>query len=254
MKLGVWQLAWPTIISYATHTLVRWADLIMVGPLGREALAAVGLGGQAFWLVQSIGLLVPTGLTALLARAVGAGDYDRADRVMRHAMWLAAMVGALTTLIGLPLASAAIRLYGVEEQVVPLGAGYLVWLLAGNVPFVLTLVINASLRAAGDSRTPLVTGVIANVVNIFFNWILIYGHFGAPALGVRGAAMASSLAMVAQLAVQAIWWRSGRLRLKPRRERLRPDRALFGSLFKIGWPTAIEGLLFAGGILWFQRW
>ena len=115
-------------------------------------------------------------------------------------MWLAAVVGALTTLIGMPLASAAIRLYGVEEQVVTLGAGYLVWLLAGNVPFVLTLVINASLRAAGDSRTPLVTGVIANVVNIFFNWILIYGHFGAPALGVRGAAMASSLAMVAQLA------------------------------------------------------
>jgi putative MATE family efflux protein len=53
--------------------------------------------------------------------------------------------------------------------------------------------------------------------------------------------------------VQVIWWRSDRLRLKPRRERLRPDRALFGSLFKIGWPTAIEGLLFAGGILWFQR-
>ncbi len=253
VKLGVWQLAWPTIISYATHTLVRWADLIMVGPLGRDALAAVGLGGQAFWLVQSIGLLVPTGLTALLARAVGAGDLDRADRVMRHAMWLAAVVGALTTLIGLPLASAAIRLYGVEEQVVTLGAGYLVWLLAGNVPFVLTLVISAALRAAGDSRTPLVAGVIANVVNVLFNWILIYGHFGAPALGVRGAAMASSLAMVAQLAVQVAWWRSGRLRLKPSRERLRPDRALFGSMFKIGWPTAIEGLLFAGGILWFQR-
>ena len=48
LDFGVWQLAWPTIVSYATHTLVRWADLMMVGPLGREALAAVGLGGQAF--------------------------------------------------------------------------------------------------------------------------------------------------------------------------------------------------------------
>jgi putative MATE family efflux protein len=251
--LGVWQLAWPTIISYATHTLVRWADLIMVGPLGREALAAVGLGGQAFFLVQSIGLLVPTGLTALLARAVGAGDMERADRVMRHALWLAAAIGTLTTIAGVPLATAALRLYGVEPAVVTLGADYLVWLLAGNVPFVLTLVISAALRAAGDSRTPLVTGVVANVVNVALNWVLIYGHFGFPALGVRGAAMASSIAMVAQLVIQLVWWRSARLRLKPSRERLRPDRDLFRSLIKIGWPTAIEGLLFAAGILWFQR-
>jgi putative MATE family efflux protein len=249
----VWQLAWPTIVSYATHTLVRWADLMMVGPLGREALAAVGLGGQAFWLVQSIGMLVPTGLTALLARAVGAGDLDRADRVLRHAMWLAAVIAAVTTVVGVPLATAAIRLYGVEPGVVDLGAQYLVWLFAGNVPFALALVLSAGLRAAGDSRTPLVTGVIANAVNVAFNWILIYGHLGAPALGVRGAAIASSIAMVVQLAMLAAWWRSGKLRLEPSREKLRPDRSLFKSLFTIGWPTAVEGLLFAAGILWFQR-
>ncbi len=253
VRLGVWELAWPTTISYATHTLVRWADLIMVGPLGREALAGVGLGNQAFWLVQSIGLLVPTGATALLARAVGAGDYDRADRVLRHALWLAALIGALTTVIGIPLAAAAIRLYGVEPGVVVLGAGFLTWLLAGNVPYVLTLVINASLRAEGDSRTPLVTGVIANVVNIFLAWVLIYGHFGAPVFGVRGAAMASSLAMVSQLAVQTLLLRRRRSRRRRSNEAMRPDRALFGSLFRIGWPTAIEGLLFAIGILWFQR-
>jgi putative MATE family efflux protein len=252
-SLGVWQLAWPTIISYATHTLVRWSDLIMVGPLGREALAAVGLGGQAFWLVQSIGMLVPTGLTALLARAVGAGDLERADRVLRHALWLAAAVSTVTTLAGIPLATAAIRLYGVEPAVVTLGADFLTWLLVGNLPFALTLVLNAALRAAGDSRPPLVTAVFANVVNVFFNWVLIYGHLGAPALGVRGSAMASSIAMVAQLAVLTAWWRSGRLRLAPSRERMRPDRALFRALFQIGWPTAMEGLLFAAGILWFQR-
>ncbi|HVR29133.1 MAG TPA: MATE family efflux transporter [Thermoanaerobaculia bacterium] len=250
---GVWQLAWPTIVSYATHTLVRWADLMMVGPLGGEALAAVGLGGQAFWLVQSVGMLVPTGLTALLARAVGARDLDRADRVLRHGLWLAAILGAATTICGLPLASFAIRLYGVEPAVVALGADYLTWLLLGNLPFALGLVLAAALRAAGDSRTPLVTAVIANGINVGLNWVLIYGHLGAPALGVRGAAIASTLAMITQVAVLLGWWRRGKLRLRPSRERLRPDRALFGSLFAIGWPAALEGLLFATGILWFQR-
>jgi putative MATE family efflux protein len=253
LGLGVWELAWPTTISYATHTLVRWADLMMVGPLGREALAGVGLGNQAFWLVQSIGLLVPTGATALLARAVGAGDYERADRVLRHALWLAAAIGALTTIVGIPLATAAIRLYGAEPAVVTLGAGFLTWLLAGNVPYVLTLVINASLRAEGDSRTPLVTGVLANVVNVALNFVLIYGYLGFPAFGVRGAAMASSLAMVSQLAVQTVLLRRRRRRRGAAREPMSPDRALFANLFKVGWPTAIEGLLFAVGILWFQR-
>jgi putative MATE family efflux protein len=257
LGLGVWELAWPTTISYATHTLVRWADLIMVGPLGREALAGVGLGNQAFWLVQSIGLLVPTGATALLARAVGAGDYERADRVLRHALWLAAAIGALTTLIGIPLATTAIRLYGAEPEVVELGAAFLTWLLVGNVPYVLTLVINASLRAEGDSRTPLVTGVIANAVNVALNFVLIYGYLGFPAFGVRGAAMASSVAMAAQLAMQiALLRRRRRLRAgaAPREPApMRTDRALLANLFKIGWPTAVEGLLFAVGILWFQR-
>ena len=249
----MWELAWPTTISYATHTLVRWADLIMVGPLGREALAAVGLGNQAFWLVQSIALLVPTGLTALLARAVGAGDFDRADRVLRHAILLAIAIGSLTTVLGVPMAETAIRMYGVEPAVVSLGAGFLTWLLAGTIPYLLTLVMNAALRAGGDSRTPLVTGVTANAVNVCLAWVLIYGHLGFPALGVRGAAISSSLAMVAQLTIQIVWWRSGRLKLRPARRRLRLDPALFRNLFTIGWPTAIEGFLFAAGILWFQR-
>jgi putative MATE family efflux protein len=251
--LGVWELAWPTMISYATNTLVRWADLIMVGPLGREALAGVGLGNQAFWLVQSIALLVPTGVTALLARAVGAGDFDRASRVLRHAIFLAIALGALTTVIGIPLATQAIRLYGAEPAVVELGAGFLTWLLVGNVPYVLTLVMNAAQRAGGDSRTPLVTGVIANAVNVGLNWILIYGNLGAPALGVRGAAISSSIAMTTQLTIQLVLWRGGRMRLRPSRQRERLDPALVRSLFTIGWPTAMEGLLFAAGILWFQR-
>jgi putative MATE family efflux protein len=253
VTMGVWQLAWPTIVSYATHTLARWADLMMVGPLGKDALAAVGLGGQAFWLTQSIGMLVPTGLTALLARAVGAGDYERADRVLRHALRLGAVIAVAAMAIGVPSARLALSMYGVEPAVIDLGAQYLTWLLVGNVPFALSLVFAAALRAAGDSRTPLMTGLLANVVNVGFNWVLIYGNLGAPALGVRGAAVSTSLAMVAQLAVLAALWRGGRLELRRSPRRAPPDRALYRSLFAIGWPAAVEGMLFAVGILWFQR-
>jgi putative MATE family efflux protein len=269
-SLGVWELAWPTILSYATHTLVRWADLMMVGSLGREALAAVGLGGQVYWLVQSLGMLVPTGLTALLARAVGARDRQRADRVLRTGLWLSLIVGLVMTVVGLPFTRQAITLYGVEPAVVDLGSSYLAWLLVGNAPLALGLVFAAALRAAGDSRTPLVTGALANALNVLLNWILIYGHFGLPALGVRGAAIASTISMTAQLGAFLWLWRSGRLVLAPPRASETPaptslvpeptvaatggsERRLVRSLLVIGYPAAIEGALFHLGLLWFQR-
>lgn len=107
----------------------------MVGPLGPEALAAVGLGGQVYWLVQAVANLAPTGLAAIVARAVGACDAELADRVLRQSILLGAVLGAITMLIGLPLTQPAIAMYGVEPGVVKLGSDYFYWLLWGTVPF-----------------------------------------------------------------------------------------------------------------------
>ena len=106
--LGVWELAWPTILAFLTQTVVRWADFVMVGSLGPEALAAVGLGGQSYWLVQSLTMVVPTGVVALLARAVGAGNASLADAALRQGLWLAGGLGLVTGLGGLPVVRWAI--------------------------------------------------------------------------------------------------------------------------------------------------
>lgn len=251
--LGVWELAWPTMVASATATMVRWVDFMMVGSLGPEALAAVGLGGQLYWAVQSIGMLIPVGLTALLARAVGAGDWRRADAALRQALWLSAALGVLATLILHPFTATALAIYGVESSVVAFGSDYLAWLLVGNAPLAVGLVFATALRAAGDSRTPLLTGLLANGVNVFLNWVLIFGNLGAPALGVRGAAIASSTSMLVQLVVLAWLWQSRRLKLRPAGASFRPDRGLCRSLLVIGWPAALEGILFHGGLIWFQR-
>jgi Na+-driven multidrug efflux pump len=193
--LGVWELAWPTIAAMLTQTLVRWADVKMVGSLGREAVAAVTGGGHVYWFLQTVVMAVTTGLVALLARAVGARNQRLADATLRQGIVLGTVFGLATMVAGFPLRFVAIEIYGVEEAVVQYGATYLVWLLAGNVPFTLGFVFATGLRAAGDSRTPLVVGILANVLNVFLNWVLIYGNLGAPPLGVAGAGMASSLAM-----------------------------------------------------------
>ena len=252
-SLGVWELAWPTIVAFGAQTLVRFADFAMVGSLGPEALAAVGLGGQVYWLVQSIAMLVPTGLAAVLARAVGAGELGRADAVLRQSLLLAGVLAAATTVVGLPFTDFAIEIYGVEQGVVALGSTYVWWLLWGTIPFALSFVFGAAVRAAGDARTPLYVGIVTNLLNVFLNWVLIYGHLGMPAYGVAGAAVASSLAMGVQLVLFWWMWRAHRLVLIPGDAGWRPDRALIRSIVVIGYPASIEQGLFQVGLLGFQR-
>jgi putative MATE family efflux protein len=251
--LGVWELAWPTILSFFTQAAVRWVSFAMVGQLGADALAAVGIGNQFFWLVQSLATLAPTGIVAVLSRAVGAGDPKLADASLRQGLWLGFAVGIVSTLALLPLAHAAIALYGVGGNVVTLGGDYLWWTLVGNVPMVLAIVYGAALRAAGDTHTPLWIGVLANVVNVFLCWALIYGNAGFPALGVSGAGIASTASMSLQLPILWWLWRSSRLRLKPSGASSRPDRALMTRLMRVGYPAAIEGLIFQVGLLAFMR-
>jgi putative MATE family efflux protein len=252
-SLGIWELAWPTIAAAGLQTLVRWADVKMVGDLGREAIAAVTAGGNVYWFVQSVVMAVTTGLVALLGRAYGAGERDFADRVLHQAIALGTAFGLVTGLLGMPLARLGIAVYGVEDAVVELGAEFLFWLLVGNVPFTLTFVFGAALRAAGDTRTPLWIGMWANLLNVFLNWMLIYGNLGAPALGVAGSGIASSLAMLFQVVAFALLWRRGRLVLARGRTRFALELGLWRRILRVGWPAAAEGAAWHLGLLAFMR-
>ena len=251
--LGVWELAWPTILSFLSQSLVRWVSFAMVGGLGADALAAVGIGNQFFWLVQSLATLAPTGIVALLSRAVGSGDAKLADASLRQGLWLGLAIGALSTFAMLPFTALAMSLYGVNANVVALGGDYLYWTVLGNVPMTLAVVYGAALRAAGDTRTPLWIGAFANVVNVALCWALIYGRLGFPALGVAGAGIASTLAVSVQLPVLWWLWRGGRLALAPSGASSRPDRAVMARILRIGYPAAFEGVIFQAGLLAFMR-
>ncbi|MFQ5699883.1 MAG: MATE family efflux transporter [Myxococcota bacterium] len=250
--LGVWELAWPTIAAAMLQTLVRWADIKMVGALGREAVAAVAAGGQVYWFLQSTVMAVTIGLVAIMARAIGARDTRGADAVLRQGILLGTLFGAVT-MAAMPWASSMISMYGVEESVVAYGGDYVFWLLAGNIPFTLTFVFGAALRAAGDARSPLAVGAVANALNVALNWLLIGGHLGFPRLGVSGAAIASSASMVFQVVVFWALWRSRRLVLRPELRDFRPDLALWRRILRIGYPATLEGALWNLGLLGFMR-
>ena len=251
-SLGIWELAWPTILAALMHTVVRWADIKMVGDLGVEAVAGVTAGGQVYWVVQAVAMALTMGVVALVARAFGAKDEELADNVMRQAVIIGTGFGLFSWLVFLPFLAPSLTLLGMEQQVVDLGADYLFWLLAGNVPFTLAFVFAAGLRAAGDSRTPLYVGIVANLLNIILNWILIYGNLGFPALGVVGAGIASSVAMFVQLIIFMVLWRGHKLKIKPISNSFKPDFDIWKRILKIGYPASIEGALFQFGLLSFM--
>lgn len=251
-SLGIWELAWPTILAALMHTVVRWADIKMVDDLGINAVAGVTAGGQVYWVVQAVAMALTMGVVALVARAFGAKDEDLADKVLRQSIIIGTGFGLFSWVVSLPWLGDALALIGMAEDVIPLGEDYLFWLLAGNVPFTLAFVFAAALRAAGDSRTPLYVGVVANVLNIFLNWVLIYGNLGMPALGVVGAGLASSISMFVQLVVFLVLWQKHRLKIKPRPNGFRVDFDIWKRILKIGYPASIEGAMFQFGMLAFM--
>lgn len=251
--LGIWGLAWPTMLAMGAGTVVRLTDFAMVGDLGPSATAAIGVGGNFYWLIESLASVPSLGLMAILARAVGAGDRALADASHRQAQLQGVVLALIGCALVFPATEWAIGIYGVEPDVVALASDYLWWRLWATVPLAIAMNFGSALRAAGDARTPLWAGLVAASVNVFMNWVLIYGNLGVPALGVTGAAIASNLAIVVMMIHFVFLWATKRLTLVPTAGTWRPDFDLQRRLLRVGVPSGLEGGLFQVGLMLFQR-
>jgi putative MATE family efflux protein len=243
-------MAWPTVLTNLLQTTVGLTDVKVVGSLGSAAVAAATTGHRVFFGLQAVLMGVSVGTSALVARAWGANERTEAARVLYSSLLLAGLISFGMSVFGVSLSEAFAGVFGLAPEARALAATYMRWISIFTCAFAFGQVLSASLRAAGDTRTPLLTGAIANVTNIFFLYLLVYGGLGFPKLGIAGAALAGGLAFsVAALAW--LWlWRSGRLRLKivsgaaGQRERMR-------AILRVGTPAALEQLVVQAGFMAF---
>ncbi len=250
--LGVWELAWPTMVSFALQTAVGFVDFVIVAALGSSSVAAVGIAHQFYFATFAVLAAVSTGTVALVARFTGAGDPREADRVLRLSVVLGSGVG-IAMMAVIPWAEQVIRLFGVEEEVVTLGSSYLRILLAFNLPFSFGVVLSMGVRGAGDVRTPLLIGVVLNVINVILNYGLVYGRLGFPELGTDGSALGTGIAMTVGALIWLELWRRNWLVVKRHGWLDGFTRARALRILRIGIPTAIEGAAFQVGLLLFLR-
>lgn len=196
------RIAWPSFVELLLTQLASMVDLMMVGSMGgtanpntgAQALSAVGLTTQPKFLLMAAFISMNTGITALVARNKGTGDKEQANHIVRQGLLLTFCTTIILSVLGTVFARQMILFMGSTEEIVTTWATqYLQIQMIGFLTIALTSTITAALRAVGDSRTCMIYNMIANIVNVIFNWLLIYGHLGFPELGVAGASLATVL-------------------------------------------------------------
>jgi putative MATE family efflux protein len=236
---GILQLAWPAIVGNLAFSVVGLVDIKIVGSLGARAVAAVTTGNRMFWVLQAVLIAITAGTTAMVARAWGARDRLEVARVTKASMLVCSAMALLFTLPAVIFAEEMAGVFRLDPVTLAQAATFIRTISLFNVAFAASMVIGAALRAAGDTVTPLVIGLVTNVVNIFLVYGLVFGRFGLPQMGVAGAALASGLAFGVGALLSLVLWLRGWLRIGYRSDHWL-TRKRVRQLFYIGYPAGLE--------------
>ena len=248
----VWRLALPVVLTNLLQSLVQVIDVFMVGRLGPIAIAAVGMSTAIHFLVLVMVLSVSAGAMALIAQAKGARDPQRMSVVTRQAMTSGVMLSIVLLVTGYTLAEPLLTLAnsGGDPEAVVLGTQYLRIIFLGMPFLVLNMVINRLMQGAGDTVTPLYLTGGLNILNVIFNYILMFGLGPIPALGLQGAAIGTVLARGLGVVIGLIIIYGGKnvVKILPS-STFKPDWRLIGDIFSIGVPSGIQGVFRNGSRL-----
>ncbi|MBA7647093.1 Multidrug export protein MepA [subsurface metagenome] len=197
------RLSGPIAFSMLMFTLYLMVDLYFVGRLGPDAVAAVSISGNAFFVILGLSFVIGIGGMALIAQAFGRRAYEEAGKVYKQSLIFAILVGIAATLVGLSIARPYIDFFGGTGQSLEWGVEYF-RVFSISFFFVLILhVIGACYRGMGDTKTPMIIMVLSTILNIILDPLLIFGLLGFPRLGVRGAAIASLLSQLVSIGIYA---------------------------------------------------
>ncbi|HEY7055982.1 MAG TPA: MATE family efflux transporter [Vicinamibacterales bacterium] len=240
-------LAAPVVMAELGWVTMGIVDTVMVGGLGADAIGAVGLASMLFLAVAIFAMGLLLGLDPLVAQAFGASRLDECHRWLVDGVWLCGLV-AVPVIAGLLLLSASLDAWGLPAGVLRLTRPYLAILTWSLPPLLLYVAFRRYLQGLAIVRPVMVALVVANIVNAAANWVLIHGHLGAPAMGVRGSAWATLTARV----FMALWLLL--VVMKTDREtvpRLREtslgfDAGRLRRLFALGLPAAGQAVLEVG--------
>ena len=235
--------------------LVGIAATAMVGHISAEAVGAVGLANRVAQIAWAVFSAIGTGATVLVARAIGAKDYDAARKVAQQALVLAiVLVCILAGVVVWQAEALMVGLFSAQDEILALSFSYLS-LVAWAMPFMAIMqVCGAIMRGAGNTKTPMMVALVVNIINVLFSFSLIYGLGPFPAMGVRGAALGAIIAQScgAALALFALSRPIGDMYFNVT-SAYAPDTREVKKILNIGVPAAFEHLFWQGATIILMR-
>lgn len=195
----MFSLAAPVVIAELGWITMGMVDTLMVGPLGPEAIGAVGLGSSLFVAVAIFAMGMLLGLDPLVSQSFGAGRHDECRRWLLQGVYLA-LILAIPSTVGVFLLVDSLDQWRMNADVLRLTRPYLEVVAWSLVPLLVYFAFRRYLQNVGIVRPIMLTLIGANLLNVVVNWMLINGRLGAPAMGVAGAAWATVLSRVAMVA------------------------------------------------------
>lgn len=248
------QIALPALAGLSSHILISLVDTAMVGRLenAKENLAAMGLGVLATWAIVSFFSSFSTGTHILVANKEGQNDYSSCKKILNVSLILGFLTGLIFGSLIFLISPHFSYLIAKDPAVEKLTSDYIRFRFLGLPFFLMIVAFRGFFFGIGHTKIFMLSGIILNVVNIILNWILIFGNLGAPKLGLKGAALASSISTVVDsffyLYVTFLPYYRKRYRTK---KFFSLDKEIIKSIVKLSLPVSFQNIFILIGFLIF---
>ncbi len=250
----------PVFFELLVSSLFGMVDMMMVGNSGlpsvsTPSIAATGITNQVMFIGIAMAQAMAVGATTMISRYIGARQENKIPNVVKHLIFL------MIILLIIPFVSANLlypknimKFIGAEADTINIGLNYFKIVIIGFSFQAINLAIFASMRGSGDTKTPMIINIAVNLLNVFGNYILIFGKFGLPKMGVTGAGLSTTISHLTALVILVFILISKRHVVKlDLNKGFKFNKPIIQNLIKVGGPAAIEQVGFRFGVIMFIR-
>ncbi|QZY54807.1 MATE family efflux transporter [Crassaminicella profunda] len=239
--LSILTMALPAVIEMGLNTLVNIADTLMISRIiGKEGLSAAGFCNEMIFSIIFIFSSFNTGATAMISRRFGEKNYEGLNRVLGQNLSLNLGLGLIITILSITFKKQLFTIYNVSPTVLNMSLTYFHTISYGILFMFISFSAAASLRGIGDTKTPMVITAITNILNIVGNYILMTGFWIFPNLGIKGAALSTTLSRFIGMIMFLYILLKGKGKMKLIYSNFKVTKEILNPLWKISYPGAIE--------------
>ncbi|MDD4504305.1 MAG: MATE family efflux transporter [Clostridiaceae bacterium] len=259
-RADVINIAWPVLVELLLGALFGMIDMMMLGRIGDNSLAAasvtaVGMTNQPLFIGLSLVQALNVGGTAMVARYLGAGKNDKMETTLKHVMLLSMLMLAIPlSILGIIFTDSIMSFMGAQTDALQAGRSYFRIIMVGFIFQSFNMSISAALRGIGETKTPMKINLKMNFLNVIGNALLIYGLLGFPKLGVTGAGLSTAISHVIASIFLFSYIIKGKSIIKFNiRKSFKFDKDIIYNLVKIGVPASLEQIVLRTGLLLFVK-